>query len=70
MANLVLELYSPSGNDVEKLQKESSSLRLGFIGKVNSQFKKINFSFLFELSDLRKIYVLNLKTGCPKKCFM
>ena len=23
-----------------------------------------------ELFDLRKIYVVNLKTGCPKKCLM
>ena len=35
---------------------------------VNSQFKKVYFPFLNrELFDLRNIYVVNLKTGGPKK---
>ena len=33
---------------------------------VNSGFKKVHFSFR-ELFDFRKIYVVNLKTSCPKK---
>ena len=35
---------------------------------VKSWFKKVIFSFLNQdLFDLRKIYVVNLKTGCPQK---
>ena len=35
---------------------------------VNSWFKKVHFPFLHqELFDLRKIYVVNLRTGRPKK---
>ena len=36
---------------------------------VNSRFKKVHFSFL-KLFDLRKIYVVNLNTGCQKKYLM
>ena len=37
-------------------------------GTINSRFKKVIFPFLNqELFDLRKIYVVNLKTGHPKK---
>ena len=39
-----------------------------FYYTVNSRFKKVRFSFLNqELFDLRKIYVVNLKTGGSKK---
>jgi tricorn protease-like protein len=36
---------------------------------VKSRFKKVHFSLILnrELFDLSKIYVVNLKTGCPKK---
>ena len=39
--------------------------------QVNLDLRDSIFSFLNrELFDLRKIYVVNLKTGCPKKCLM
>ena len=38
------------------------------LSTVNSRFKKVHFSFLNQwLFDLRKIYVVNLKTDRPKK---
>ena len=60
--------WQPERHNWFQIISEGVSLVFVYPCTVNSWFKKVRFSFLkSRVFDLRKIYVMNLKTSLPKK---